>query len=139
MPAEILVIDEVVSLPPEDPTVGQRAADALTRTLGSWRFILIQSAVLLVWAVLNLSAWINHWDPYPFILMNLVLSLQAAYSGPIIMMSQNRLALRDREDAHRDLVTDVRAEEEVRLIMDHLERQDAMLTEILARLKGAAN
>jgi uncharacterized membrane protein len=121
-----------------NPTAGERAADALTRTLGSWRFLLIQSSLILVWMAVNLAGWARGWDPFPFILLNLMLSLQAAYAGPIIMMSQNRLAQRDREEAHRDLLTDLRAEEEVRLIMEHLERQDAMLHEILRRLGNAA-
>jgi uncharacterized membrane protein len=118
--------------PPEG--LGQRAADLVTRTLGSWRFILLQSTLLSIWVALNLTAWVRHWDPYPFILMNLVLSLQAAYAGPIIMMSQNRMAEHDRRVAHKDYRTDARAEREVRLIMDHLLRQDAMLNELLDRV-----
>jgi uncharacterized membrane protein len=138
MSSTIVLFEERSADEIELPTLGQRAADALTRTLGSWRFILLQSGLILVWAALNLAGWAYGWDPYPFILLNLMLSLQAAYAGPIIMMSQNRLARRDREEAHRDLVTDVRAEEEVRLIMDHLERQDQLLQEILRRLNSAA-
>ena len=62
-------------------TVGQRAADRVAGIVGSWRFIIVQSAILSAWAWLNLVAWSRHWDPYPFILMNLFLSLQAAYTG----------------------------------------------------------
>jgi uncharacterized membrane protein len=115
--------------------LGQRAADRVAATIGSWKFIIIQSTLLLVWVLLNLSAWVNHWDPYPFILMNLVLSLQAAYAGPIIMMSQNRMAEHDRLVASDDYATDFQAESEVRLIMAHLERQDAMLSEIRDRIR----
>jgi len=70
--------------------------------VGSWWFIGTQSAILLGWAWLNFTAWVQHWDPYPFILMNLFLSLQAAYTAPMLMMSQNRLAARDRLEAHNE-------------------------------------
>ena len=98
--------------------------------LGSWRFILIQSALLGIWVVLNATAWLRHWDPYPFILMNLVLSLQAAYTAPVILMSQNRLAARDRLEAHNDFVVNQKAEEEIRAIIEHLEAQDRALLEL---------
>src|SRR4051812_20341274 len=71
-------------------TPGARLADRVAETVGSWRFIIIQSVLLGVWIILNMVAVVNQWDPYPFILLNLVLSFQAAYAAPIIMMSQNR-------------------------------------------------
>jgi uncharacterized membrane protein len=71
-------------------TIGQRIADTVATTMGSWRFIIIQSVLLLVWIMLNVTAYIQQWDPYPFILLNLALSFQAAYAAPFIMMSQNR-------------------------------------------------
>jgi uncharacterized membrane protein len=73
-------------------TLGDRVADGVAATVGSWPFIIIQSVLLVGWLVLNLVAWVRHWDPYPFILLNLALSFQAAYASPIIMMSQNRAA-----------------------------------------------
>ena len=123
-------------------SVGQRAADGVARTVGSWSFIIIQSVVLTAWVILNVTAVIRHWDPYPFILMNLVLSLQAAYAAPIIMMSQNRQAERDRLEARNDYVVNQKAEEEVRAVLDHLAAQDQALALIhemlLARDPGAA-
>jgi uncharacterized membrane protein len=65
-------------------------ADRVAETVGSWCFIIIQSVLLGIWIMLNMIAFIRHWDPFPFILLNLVLSFQAAYAAPIIMMSQNR-------------------------------------------------
>lgn len=120
----------------EGRTLGQRAADRVAETMGSWRFIIIQSVLLVVWVALNVTAWVRHWDPYPFILMNLALSMQAAFAAPIIMMSQNRQAVRDRVDAHNDYLINLKAEEEVRLIMDHLERQDRALREVLDLLRA---
>jgi uncharacterized membrane protein len=123
-------------------TTSQRAADAVARTVGSWSFIITQSILLTVWVILNVTAVIRHWDPYPFILMNLVLSLQAAYTAPIIMMSQNRQAERDRIEARNDYVVNQKAEEEVRAVLDHLAAQDQALAVIheilLARDPGAA-
>jgi uncharacterized membrane protein len=115
-------------------TVGQRTADRLAEIMGSWRFILIQTGLLLVWLFLNVTAYVYHWDPYPFILMNLVLSLQAAYTAPMILMSANRLAARDRLEAHNDYVVNGKAEEEVRVILEHLDAQNVALTEIHAML-----
>ena len=111
-------------------TFGQRASDWVALNIGSWGFVITQSLLLVVWVVLNITAYMQHWDPYPFILMNLVLSLQAAYTAPIIMMSQNRLAARDRVEAHIDYLINQKAEQEVRAILDHLAAQDMAIVEI---------
>jgi uncharacterized membrane protein len=116
-------------------TWGQRIADAVAATMGSWRFIIIQSLLLTIWIVLNVVGWLAHWDPYPFILLNLVLSFQAAYAAPIIMMSQNRQAEKDRIAAQHDYDVNVKAEEEVKAILDHLEYQHELTLHMLARLE----
>lgn len=92
---------------------------------------------IVLWAALNVTAYVRHWDPYPFILMNLVLSLQAAYTGPVVMMSQNRMALRDRIDAQHDYELNQKAELEVRAILDHLAAQDRALEEIHGLLSAS--
>jgi uncharacterized membrane protein len=74
---------------------GERAADSIANGMGSWRFIIVQSVFVVGWIALNLLAVIGHWDPYPFILLNLLFSTQAAYAAPVIMMSQNRQAQKD--------------------------------------------
>src|SRR3712207_5363314 len=94
------------------PTFGQRAADGAARTIGSWRFLIAQTIVLAAWVTLNVVAWARHWDPYPFILLNLALSFQAAYSAPVLLMSSNRQAAADREAADRDRLVNPRAEAE---------------------------
>ena len=66
--------------------------DRIAATMGSWSFIIIQSVLLAIWIALNVTAFVRQWDPYPFILLNLALSFQAAYAAPVIMMSQNRQA-----------------------------------------------
>lgn len=92
---------------------GESIADVVTGTVGSWRFILIQSFLLGVWIVLNIVSWIKHWDEYPFILLNLALSFQAAYATPFILMSQNRQSEVDRGKAKQDLDVDMKAEIEI--------------------------
>ncbi len=111
-------------------TFGQKASDWVATNLGSWWFIIIQTIILAIWVIVNITAWLRHWDPYPFIFMNLVLSLQAAYAAPIIMMSQNRQANRDRLEAHNDYLVNETAEQEVRAILEHLAAQNAALLEI---------
>jgi uncharacterized membrane protein len=91
-------------------TLGGKVADRVAATVGSWRFIIIQSLILAIWIVLNGVAWIEHWDPYRFILLNLALSFQAAYAAPIIMMSQKRLTAKDRLPAEHDHEVNVKAE-----------------------------
>lgn len=110
----------------ESLTFGQRIADAVADTMGSWPFIIVQTTLLAVWISLNATAWINHWDPYPFILLNLMLSFQAAYAAPFIMMSQNRQAAKDRIAAEIDHKVNAKAEFEVGLLLkrlDDLEQQ----------------
>ena len=102
-------------------TSGQRIADAVAATMGSWRFIIIQSTILVAWLTLNITAWVNHWDPYPFILLNLALSFQAAYAAPFIMMSQNRQQDVDRAKAETDYRINVKAELEIELLHEKLD------------------
>jgi len=119
----------------EGQTRGQRIADALALLMGSWMFIIVQSTILLIWILLNVVAWTRHWDPYPFILLNLALGFQAAYAAPIIMMSQNRQAAKDRLIAEQDYLVNSKAEEEVKSIMLHLEQQDEVMIDILRKLE----
>ena len=126
---------------------GQLMADKITRLVGSWRFIISQSILLGGWLVVNAIGWALSWDPYPFILLNLVLSFQAAFTAPIIMMSQNRQASRDRMESELDYEVNRRAETEVAMIQARLSdlagRQwDALVTlqeEQLALLRDIAD
>jgi uncharacterized membrane protein len=119
----------------EKQTPGQRIADGFALVMGSWTFIIVQSIILAIWIAVNIIAWIRHWDPYPFILLNLALSFQAAYAAPIIMMSQNRQAAKDRLMAEQDYLVNTKAEEEVKSIMHHLEQQDEAMIDILRKLE----
>ena len=117
-------------------TLGQRVADKVADTIGSWRFIITQSIILIVWIVLNVTAWINHWDRYPFILLNLMLSFQAAYAGPVIMMSQNRQSAKDRLVAEIDHQVNTKAELGVGLLMQRIEELESNMEENQSELKS---
>lgn len=97
----------------EKLTFGQRIADRFAQIIGSWRFIIIQSLLLAVWITLNFTAYVYRWDPYPFILLNLAMSFQAAYAAPILMMSQNRQAEKDHLQAKNDYEVNLKAELEI--------------------------
>jgi uncharacterized membrane protein len=111
-------------------STGESAADAVARMVGSWRFIIVQSILIALWVLVNSVAFVNHWDGYPYILMNLGLSMQAALTAPVIMMSQNRQAARDRIESHNDYQINLKAESEVRQIMDYLATNGQHLDEI---------
>lgn len=102
-------------------SLGQRMADRVAATMGSWRFILFQSAAIAVWITGNALTGQSAWDPYPFILLNLLLSFQAAYTAPAIMMSQNRQSELDRRHAQSDYEINVKAELEIELLHDKID------------------
>ncbi len=97
----------------EEMTFGQRLADSVATGMGSWRFIIIQTVIVAVWMILNVVGFVYHWDVYPYILLNLLFSTQAAYAAPIIMMAQNRQNQRDRAQADEDFRTNVEAKKEI--------------------------
>lgn len=127
-------VKDVTELLQQPKSFSQRAADWVAVVVGSWRFLIIQSLLLAVWFFLNSVRGWSHWDPYPFIFMNLVLSLQAAYTASVVMISENRQTERDRLQARIDFEINQKAEEEVRAILDHLACQDEALRTIHAQI-----
>lgn len=124
--------------PRHELTLGQKIADQVAATMGSWKFIIIQTTILVVWIVLNITAYVQRWDPYPFILLNLALSFQAAYAAPFIMMSQNRQQDIDRKEAENDHQINIKAELEIELLhqkLDELREKEVLaLTQAIADL-----
>ncbi|MBL8048983.1 MAG: DUF1003 domain-containing protein [Chthonomonas sp.] len=118
----------------EAQTAGQRLADGISSLVGSWWFIGGQSLILTAWIVFNVRAG-KPFDPFPFILLNLILSFQAAYTGPVVMMSQNRQAEKDRLVAHNDYEVNVTAGQEICMIMEHLKVQDKVMLELLTEIQ----
>ncbi|MCW3094513.1 MAG: hypothetical protein JWL77_131 [Chthonomonadaceae bacterium] len=128
----------------EKQRLGQKVADKVASIVGGWPFIIFQSTILCCWIAFNIYVVKRYhddkagFDPYPFILLNLMLSFQAAYTGPIVMMSQNRQNEKDRLAAQSDFDCNKTAEEEVRVIMEHLVYQDEVLHTIMTRLDALA-
>ncbi|MFZ2006752.1 MAG: DUF1003 domain-containing protein [Stellaceae bacterium] len=126
----------------DNSSAGARIADHVAGFIGSWRFIIIQSVIFAIWVVVN-TLWLfsaYQFDPYPFILFNLFMSAEAAYSSPLILMSQNRQAERDRTQAENDYQTNVAAKEEIEAILRELGRIEVeKLDRILALLKEPAS
>jgi len=122
----------------EELSFGSRLADSVASGMGSWKFIIVQTILVLLWMGLNLVAYTYHWDVYPFILLNLVFSTQAAYAAPIIMMAQNRQNDRDRVQAQSDYQTNKDAKLEIealaiklnRIEIDKLDKIITMLEEM---------
>jgi uncharacterized membrane protein len=119
-------------------TLGERLSDLVAAIVGSWRFILIQSGLLVAWLIANAAFGGTAWDPYPFILLNLMLSFQAAYTAPIIMMSQNRQSDIDRIRSIADYQVNIRAEAEISLLHEKLDLlREQQVAELISLLKAS--
>lgn len=124
----------------ETLTSGQRIADAVAGGMGSWKFIIWQTIFVVVWMAANVIGFIRHWDPYPFILLNLIFSTQAAYAAPIIMMSQNRQSERDRVQAQADYDTNLEAKKEIEALQIQLNKiETEKLDQIILMLREMKN
>lgn len=120
----------------ESLNVAQRIADAVASGMGSWTFIITQTIIVVAWMALNIIAYVHQWDPYPFILLNLLFSTQAAYAAPIIMMSQNRQNERDRHQALEDYQTNLESKTEIEQLQKDLSRiEEAKLDKIIRMLE----
>ncbi len=122
-----------ISPDPLPRTTGEYLADRIAAIMGSWRFIIVQSTLLALWIALNIIAWVQHWDPYPFILLNLVLSFQAAFTAPVLMMAQNRQSAIDRQKAQLDYDVNLRAELDIEALHEKI---DLLRQEDITRLVG---
>lgn len=152
MKEEELIVDNLLHPPSEVLSSGQMVSDKVARFGGSWKFIILFSFVLILWIIFNALApgWLG-FDPYPFILLNLVLSCIAAMQAPIIMMSQNRQEEKDRQRAENDYLVNMKAEleirslhqkidvllqEQIKTLYDMQHQQLEMLKEISTQLKA---
>ena len=115
-------------------TFGQRIADSVANGMGSWKFIIGQTIFVIIWMALNIIGFIYHWDVYPFILLNLIFSTQAAYAAPIIMMAQNRQNQRDRVQAQEDYQTNIDAKEEIESLQEQLSKLEVEKLDKIIRM-----
>lgn len=120
----------------QTPSFGERVSDKIAELGGSWKFILLFISFIAIWILIN-AIWLtgDGFDPYPFILLNLILSCIAALQAPIIMMSQNRQEVWDRERAKNDYEINLKAEKEIKELHKKFDRLMAQHHEILSLLK----
>ena len=118
----------------EHYTFRDRMADFIAKWGGSWEFIGLLGVCIGIWVLINLYAYFNHWDPYPFIFLNLVLALVTVFQAPIILMSQNRQSDIDRLRAEHDFLINKKTEREVREIKAHLDKISKKLEAIEKKL-----
>lgn len=138
-----LLADRKISVRPESEkkyTLGQRAADAIAKFAGSWAFIFSFAGVLALWMIINIIMATKAFDPYPFILLNLVLSCVAAIQAPLIMMSQNRQEEKDRRRAENDYKVNLKTEIMIEALYDKvnaiLAKQSALEKQLLSDEKN---
>src|SRR6266480_8059142 len=115
-------------------TFADRVADDFARLIGSWVFVLAQAGIMVLWVGLNALNLIHPWDRYPFLFLNFILAVEAAVWVSVVLMALNRLADRDRLRSQQDFELNVKAEEELKALMNHLMHQDEILLQIVNRL-----
>jgi uncharacterized membrane protein len=121
----------------EEASRGALIADQVSATLGSWKFIIIQSVLLLTWAAVNYwGLFVQRWDPYPFILLNLVLSFQATYAGPIVLLAGNRHAQKDRITLEHMADEADKGEEQINRILIEIKKNTDLTLRILQELEA---
>ena len=119
----------------DEATFGERLADRVATIIGSWPFLIVQSIAILTWVALNVVGFIKHWDPYPLILLNLCFSLQAAYTGPVLLVAGNRQAQLDRLRLEHTAEAEEAAEKVTIEILKEIERNPEATLKILEHIK----
>jgi uncharacterized membrane protein len=119
----------------DEATLGERVADKASTGIGSWTFLIVQSILIVIWVPLNVIGLINHWDPYPFILLNLCFTIQAAYTGPILLLAGNRQAQKDRLRLEHTAEVAETAEKSTLDILAEIERNTEATLKILEHLQ----
>jgi uncharacterized membrane protein len=123
----------------DDRDFGERIADKLASGMGSWAFLIVQTALMLIWVAINVVWLLNRgWDPYPFILLNLMLSLQATYAGPIVLLAGNRQSAKDRLTLEHAALEAEKGGEAIGQILQEIRKNTTLTLKILADLEGEA-
>jgi uncharacterized membrane protein len=119
----------------DEATLGEKVADKVSSGIGSWYFLGIQSVLIVIWLGFNIWALTHHWDPYPFILLNLMFTIQAAYTGPVLLLSGNRQAQKDRLRLEHTAEVSETAEKATLQILEEIERNTEATLKVLEHLK----
>jgi uncharacterized membrane protein len=119
----------------DEATLGEKVADKVASGIGSWWFLGIQSFLILIWITLNVWGLTHHWDVFPFILLNLMFTIQAAYTGPVLLLSGNRQAQKDRLRLEHTAEVSETAEKATLTILEEIERNTEATLQVLEHLK----
>jgi uncharacterized membrane protein len=119
----------------DEATLGERVADKAAAGIGSWPFLIVQSILIVIWVALNVIGFINRWDPYPFILLNLCFTIQAAFTGPLLLLTGNRQAQKDRLRLEHTAEVAENEEKSTLDILDEIERNTEATLRILDHLQ----
>ena len=123
----------------DEATAGERLADKIASGIGSWTFLIVQTILVLLWVGINLlGVFAFRWDPYPFILLNLMFSVQAAYTGPVLLLAGNRQSQKDRLTLEHAAMEAERTDEQDRTILSEIQRNTELTVKILEQLEGSA-
>lgn len=121
----------------EETTLGERVADKMSAGIGSWTFLIAQSVLIAIWITLNIIGLIKHWDPYPFFLLNFAFTLQAAFTGPVLLLAGKRQAEKDRLMLEHAAAEAEESEHRTLDILQETEQNTEITLRILERLRQA--
>ena len=119
----------------DEATFGEMLADKIASGIGSWTFLIVQTCAVLLWLTLNIVGLVNHWDPFPFILLNLLFSVQAAYTGPVLLLAGNRQSQKDRLTLEHAAYEADKADEQNVEILKAIERNTEVTISILRHVE----
>jgi uncharacterized membrane protein len=120
----------------DEATFGEMLADKIASGIGSWTFLTVQTCAVLAWVTLNIVGFVNHWDPFPFILLNLLFSVQAAYTGPVLLLAGNRQAQKDRLTLEHAAYEADKADEQNVEILKAIEHNTEVTLQILKHVES---
>ncbi len=120
----------------DEATFGEMLADKIASSIGSWTFLIVQTGAVLTWLVLNIYGFVHKWDPFPFILLNLLFSVQAAYTGPVLLLAGNRQAQKDRLTLEHAAFEADKADEQNVEILKAIERNTEVTLSILRHVES---
>src|ERR1700716_419054 len=120
----------------EEATFGEMLADKIASGIGSWTFLIVQSFAVMLWVTLNVIGLVNHWDPFPFILLNLLFSVQAAYTGPVLLLAGNRQTQKDRLTLEHAAEEAEKADDQNVEILKAIEKNTEVTIQILRHVEA---
>jgi uncharacterized membrane protein len=120
----------------DEATFGEKLADKIASGIGSWTFLMVQTTAVIAWLVLNIYGFVHRWDPFPFILLNLLFSVQAAYTGPVLLLAGNRQAQKDRLTLEHAAYEADKADEQNVEILKAIERNTEVTLQVLRHVES---